>query len=174
MYQRRHEDESDSIHTFSHPENDRDITCVARQIIYAARRIIYASIPGISFEREKKKKHVTPAIISIFIGNSRWRHGRSRREKSIDGLLSVLPMLDKMCNLGFDYIQKVEHYGGIMCGFLDRERYLHGYNLNSETKSTRIKCCFHIPEAVATFTAVVFIAFFNLKTAHLIIKSAIF
>ena len=51
-----------------------------RQRIYAARRIICASIPGFSFECWGNHMF-TPVVISmLFLWNTRWRHGRSRGE----------------------------------------------------------------------------------------------
>ena len=69
-----------SHYTVSHPKNDCDVT--ERALAYTLQdvRNLYASIPGLFFERVRTQTSYACDDISVFLCNMNWRHGSSQGE----------------------------------------------------------------------------------------------
>ena len=65
-------------YTLSHPENDRDVTESAQG--YTLQDASFMRQSRCSFLNVWENKQVARTVTSVFLRNTRWRHGRSRGE----------------------------------------------------------------------------------------------
>ena len=67
-----------NVYTLSHPENDRDVTDRAKG--YTLQDASFVRQSRDSLLNSLENTCYTRVIISIYLWNTRWRHGRSRGE----------------------------------------------------------------------------------------------
>ena len=119
----------------------------ARPRIHAARRMLYASIPVFLFLNAWENTHVACAMTSVFLRNTRWRHGRSWGETKYTSCLPLIIStawnrhnISSYKNTSITKIKKAQNWFKLGCTWSLRKPYmvLLSYLLNLRAPRKKI------------------------------------
>ena len=93
-------------YTLSHPENDRGV--IERTKGYTLQDTLFMRQSQDSILNAWENTHMLHGIISIFLWNTRWRHGRSQGETKYSTSLAITSIID---DAEMYYVASKSHVG---------------------------------------------------------------
>ena len=89
-------------YTLSHPENERDVTERAQG--YMLQDASFMRQSRCSFLNVSENTQVARAMTSVFVWNTRWRHGRSRGETKYSMIVFALILIVSILSCPFPWL----------------------------------------------------------------------